>query len=341
IINNLFNEQFVMELFKKQILPCYPDFVSIKKIKIQPHKEYIWESTYHVVIEFKTIFIVNNGEEVDLPIFCSAHSDEPRENAYDALKYLWNSGFVKGNLTIPRPLFFSKKFNGIFYRGAEGVNLYQFIRNSNLVEVERIVAQAAKWFAKLHSLPVKNAYNFNPENSRIKTVIPGVDHILEKIRNDYPQYSEIYQKAYKVFITNEENFLSSAKKRWLIHGDAHPENVIRMSKKTIALIDFTDICLSDFTRDIGSFFQQIEFMCGRKINSPDFAKRIKNIFLDNYLNNVKIKLDESLQKRIDNYYNWTSMRTATFFLLRAKPEPERAHGLLAKVCSDMKLDCDI
>ena len=352
IINNLFNEQFVMELFKKQVLPCYPDFASIKKIKILPHKKYIWESTYHVVIEFKTTFIANSGKEINLPIFCSAHSDEPRKNAYDALKYLWDSGFAKGNLTIPRPLFFSKEFSGIFYRGAEGINLYHFIRNNDLMEIKRIVAQSAKWFAKLHNLSTDNAYNFNQKNSRIKTVIPGVSHILKRIRNDYPQYSKIYKQAYKIFTANEEDFLSSTKKRWLIHGDAHPENVIKMSARTIALIDFTDICLSDFARDIGSFLQQIEFMCSRKNNDRYFVKKIKNIFLDNYLNNVKIKQGRrprpsrgagspSLQKRIDNYYNWTSMRTATFFLLKSKPEPKRAHGLLVRICKDMKLSCQV
>ncbi len=337
IINKLFNEQFVMELFKEQVLPCYLDFDSIKKIKIQPHKKYIWESTYHVVIEFKTIFVSSNGEEIVLPIFCSAHSDEPRKNAYDALKYLWDSSFAKGNLTIPRPLFFSKEFNSIFYRGAEGAHLYHYIRNNDLPEVERITAQTAEWFAKLHSLPVKNAYNFNPENSRIKTVIPGADHILERINDDYPQYSEIYKKAYDIFIANEENFLSSTKQRWLIHGDAHPENVIKMSKRKIAMIDFTDLCLSDFARDIGSFLQQIEFMCNRKIDDKSFAQKMKDVFLENYLNNVQIKMDEFLRKRIDNYYNWTSMRTATFFLLRDKNEQDRAHDLLEKLCRDMKL----
>ena len=341
IINNLFDEQFVMELFKEQVLPCYPDLASIKKIKIQPHKKHVWESTYHVVIEFQTAFIANSGKEINLPIFCSAHSDEPRKNAYDALKYLWNSGFAKGNLTIPRPLFFSKEFNGIFYRGAEGVNLYHFIRNNDLMEIERIVAQTAEWFAKLHNLSADNVYNFNPKNSRIKTVIPGAGHILKKIRDNYPQYSAIYQKAYKIFIANEEKFLSSTGQRWLIHGDAHPENIIKMSKKTIALIDFTDICLSDFARDIGSFLQQIEFMCSRKINNRDFIKKIKSVFLNNYLNNVKIKLNGSLQERIDNYYNWTSMRTATFFLLKANSEPERVHGLLVRICKDMKLSCQV
>ena len=339
IINNLFNEEFIAELLKEKVLPLYPNFVCIKKIKIQPHKKYIWESTYHAVIEFKTTFAAHSGKEIELPIFCSAHSDEPRKNAYDALKYLWDSGFAKGRLTIPRPLFFSKKFNGIFYRGAKGFNLYHYIRNNNLLEVERIVVMAAQWFAKLHNLSVENAYNFNPENSRIKTVIPGVDHTLERIRDDYPQYNKIYKEAYKIFIANEEEFLASSKKRWLIHGDAHPENVIKMSKGKIAMIDFTDICLSDFARDIGSFSQQIEFMCNRKMDDKKFGQKMKKVFLENYLNNTEIELNSALQKRIDNYYNWTSMRTATFFLLKDKPEPERARKLLLKTCEDMKLDC--
>ncbi|MBU4141570.1 hypothetical protein KKE99_01700, partial [Patescibacteria group bacterium] len=89
----------------------------------------------------------------------------------------------------------------------------------------------------------------------------------------------------------------------------------------------------------GSFLQQIEFMCNRKMDDKKFGQKMKKVFLENYFNNVKIELNSALQKRIDNYYNWTSIRTATFFLLKEKSEPERAHKLLLKICEDMKLSC--
>ncbi len=53
--------------------------------------------------------------------------------------------------------------------------------------------------------------------------------------------------------------------------------------------------------------------------------------MDNYLNNAKIKLDKDLQTRIDTYYNWTAMRTATHHLIKDNSEPERAEPLIAIV----------
>lgn len=340
-IYNLLDEKIVSKIIKERVLPQYPDFSAIKKIEIHPYKKYIWESTYHIVIEYKTSFINSDKKIKVLPIICTAHSDEPRKNVYISLKFLWSRGFNKGNLTIPHPLFYSNFYRAAFYRGVKGVNLYQFIKEKNYVEIERIIPLAARWFAKLHKLPPADAKNFNKKNSRIATVIPGSKHVIDRVSEHAPQYLEAYQKIYQILDNEEKKFFKSTKQRWLIHGDAHPENVIKVSDKKIALIDFTDICLADFARDLGAFLQQIEFMGQRKLGDEQYIAKLKKLFLESYLKDAKIKLDDSLQKRINAYYNWTSLRTASFFLMKSNPEPERAHGLLVKICQDMRIDCDV
>jgi len=337
IIKELFSEEYVINLFKKKVLPLYSDFFGIKKVKIVFHKKYVWESTYHVVVEFVTTFQTKDKKNKILSIFCSAHSDEPRKNVYDALKYLWDNGFGKGFLTIPHPLFYSKKYNAIFYRGVNGRNLYQYIRKKDYENIEAIVPKAANWFAKLHNLPTVNAKNFNPLNSRIKTVIPGFKHILERIKEDHPKYLEIFEEFYRNFIEKEDRFFKYSKTLWFVHGDAHPENVIKMGQKKIGVIDFTDLCLSDFTRDIGTFLQQLEFMIMRKIDDQKYAEKMKKIFLDNYLANTTINIDDEEFRRIDNYYNWTAIRTATFFLLKHNAEPERAYPIIKRICEKLNI----
>ncbi len=330
-IYNLFDEQYVIGLFKKKVLPLYPDFRKVKKIKIIAHKKNIWSETYHVVIEFRTYFINQEGKTKVLPIFCSAHSNEPRRNIYVALKYLWHHGFSKGLLTVPHPLFFSEYFRATFYRGVEGRNLYKYIKENKKEEVEKVMPRAAAWFAKLHSLPTQGVKNFNKKNSRIRTTIPGKNHILYDIKSIYPHYYDLFKKAYDIFVKKEENFLASTDKRWLIHGDAHPENLIKMGKNKLGVIDFTDICLSDFARDLGCFLQQFEYMSARKMEDKDFINRMKQIFLETYLKSAKIKMSEHLQERIENYYTWTIVRTATFFLIKHNREPEKAVNLLKEV----------
>lgn len=336
-IEKLFDKKFVLDYLREKVLPLYPDFTEIKSIEIHAYKKHIWDEAYHVVVGYDVEVVGEDKETEVLPIFCSAHSDEPRKNVYDVLKFLWEHGFGQGNLSIPHPLFFSAEFNGTFYRGAEGKNLYRYIRVSNFEETENIIPKAAFWFAKLHQIPTADAKNFNEINSRIRTVMPGVDHIIDRIKEKHPEHLDFYKKVYKVFLETEENFLASTKKRWLVHGDAHPENVIRMSKEKIAVIDFTDLCLSDFARDLGAFTQQLEFMCKRKIEDKNYAKKVSKLFLDSYFSESQEKLTSELQARIDNYYNWTTIRTATHFLIKHDPEPERAIALIEEVKTRMGL----
>lgn len=333
------DQQFVLDLFNKEVLPLYPEFSAVKTIKINLIKNNIWTSTYHVVIEYQTVFTSHNNKLETRPIYCTAHSDEPRLNSFEALTFLWQNGFNRGNLTIPRPLFYSPDFNGFFYEGISGQNLYQYIRQKDLSAVESIVVKAAAWFSKLHHLSATaaKAKNFNPLNSLIETIIPGMAHALTKVKTLEPRYFEICRQAYEIINQAEKNFLVSTERRWLIHGDAHPENIISIDKNKIGVIDFTDICLADYARDLGTFLQQLEFMMLRKIDGQPLIEKSKRLFLNSYLKNAKITLDDNLQKRINNYYNWTALRTAIFFLLKDKAEPERAHGLLIKISRDLKL----
>lgn len=337
-ILRLFDQQYVSELFAEKILPLYPGFKEIKTVKISPVKKNIWTTTYHVVIEFMAGFSDANGAITELPVFCSAHSNEPRKNSFEALSFLWRNGFKHGNLTVPRPLFFSEYFNGYFYRGAQGQNLYHYIRHQNFAEIKDIIPKAAAWFAKLHGMDASKAKNFNEPNSRVRTVIPGYDLIFSKIANNYPDYCRDYKETFEFIEKKESEFFAQSSRRWLIHGDAHPENVIKMSENTIAVIDFTDICVADFARDLGTFLQQFEYMSIRKIENENYVKTMQNLFLENYFKLAKAKRDAKLEQRIHLYYCWTALRTAVVFLLKEKPEPERAHQLLAMVRRDLKLD---
>ncbi len=329
---NFFDEEYILKLFRSKVLSKYPDFKAIERVKIIPHKQKVWEHTYHVVLEFRTYFRDREDRVKSLSLFCSAHSDEPRKNVYYALKYLWNHDFGRSNLTIPRPLFYSDHYKATFYRGVRGNNLYSYIKELNFREIEKIVPKAAHWFAKLHQMPtdVRGIYNFNKQNSRIRSAIPGVSEILKVIEHRYPEFSEVYKKAYAKFVGKEEKFLKSTKDRYLVHGDSHPENIIKMSRNELAVIDFTDICLSDFARDLGCFLQQFEYMAQRKMGGEhqDFIDRMKTNFLDEYFAVTETLRNSELDERISNYYYWTMIRSATFLLIKDNPQPQEGRALV-------------
>ncbi len=333
----LFDAAFVLDFFQRELPPLYPAFSAVKSVVIKPYKKQVWETTYHVVIGFDVIFAAPGGREETIPVVCSAHSEEPRENIFLALKYLWARDFPTAGIDLPRPLFYSPEFRGTFYQGLVGENLLHYIKIKDEATVAEIIGAAAGLFARLHRLPVPAA-DFNPQNARLKTVIPGVEFIFKEMAARYHnRYDEDFKKIYRRFIDAEEKFLAASPSLCLIHGDAHPGNIIKTGPDKIGLIDFTDLCRGDFARDLGAFCQQLDYKLGGSGEKSETAARLKELFLASYLRSAGLEMDADLKRRVDLYYQWTAMRTVVFWFLRDQSDPKRGEELLRKVKEDLGL----
>jgi aminoglycoside phosphotransferase len=331
-ILSLFDEQYAREYFRRKLLPHYPGFSEITGVRLRPYKKLIWETTYHVVIGYTISLLAPAGKTEEIEVVCVAHSDEPRANVYEALRYLWQNGLPDDEIVLPRPLFFSQGFNGTFYRAIRGENLLHYIKANDREAVNHLVVLAAKLFAKLHSLPTAAAPNFNPANSRIATVIPGVPNILAEMASRYDgRYSEDLQRIYRSFIAAEEGYFSGVPALSLIHGDAHPENILRAGDQKVGLIDFTDLCLGDPARDLGTFIQQLEYKIKGKLNDAAYARETRDLFLSAYQEARQISLDGSWPERIRLYYNWTAIRTAIYHFLKFDSDEASGRRLLEGV----------
>lgn len=330
-IMSLLDKDYVRELFRREVLPQYPEFCALEDITIKPYKELTWTTTYHVVIGYQVGLRRPDGSGRVLPIVCTAHSSEDRENVYLGLSYLWEQGLPDSAIDLPRPLFYSPEFRGTFYRGLEGDNLFQYIQRADIKAIEGIVSGAGHIFASLHALPAPPHANFNPRNSRMETVIPGRGMILQEMSRRYGnRYNPDLGSLYAYFDEQEERYWGEGRALSLIHGDAHPENVLRTGPERVGLIDFTDLCLADPARDIGSFLQQLQYRIGSKLGDPAYTEKIKDLFLVSYFASSPEELDEDWRARIRVYYYWTMVRTATYFFLKYEPDENRAVKLLAE-----------
>lgn len=73
-------------------------------------------------------------------------------------------------------------------------------------------------------------------------------------------------------------------------------------------------------------------MMNRKIHDSDYTKDTIKLFIDSYFAKSKnTKLNNSVLERINTYYNWTAIRTATHFLLKDQPEPKRARKIINNI----------
>jgi thiamine kinase-like enzyme len=332
----LFDKKFVLDLFRRQVLPLYPGFKEITGVHIVPYKKMIWTTTYHVVVGFETRFIKDDGSAKTILIICSAHSEEPRANVFHVLNYLWANNFNNQRFGVPRPLFYSEEFRGVFYRGLRGENILSYIKNKNFALAEEKIILAAEIFARLHCLPVNPGPDFNADSARIETVIPGVPLILSEISARYGGvYDNDLKKVYDYFIAQENKFLAGRNDLCLIHGDAHLENIVDTGAGRVGMIDFSDLCRGDFARDLGTFLQQLEYKVLTKAGDEVMAEKLKAVFLKSYLAARKMVLSAEIEERIRFYYNWTAIRTAIYLLLKAETEPKRAIMLLEQVKSNI------
>lgn len=338
-ILQLLDEDFVCQYFSRELLPLYPDFLEIVSVKIKPYKKLIWQTTYHVVIAFEVEFLNKAKNKENVFLVCSAHSEEPRENVFRVLTFLQNRGLANDWIDIPTPLFFSSEFKGVFYTGLKGENILRQIRVGGDIAAKKI-ALTAKLFAALHSLDIKDAPNFNPQSAKIATVVPGLESILREMSKRYNGvYDEDLHKFYNHFISKETEFFKFEKNLVLIHGDAHLENIIDTGEGRLGIIDFADLCHGDFARDLGTFLQQLEYRATSVktgLRNPEENARFKKIFLEEYIKARGLVLDENLKERIKLYYDWTMLRTATYFFLKAEVEIERAEALFARVRASFK-----
>jgi thiamine kinase-like enzyme len=330
IIYKLLDEDYVLSYFKEHILPCYQDANDILKLKIRPYKKHIWITTYHVVIDYQVLFKLKNGKNRETHIICSAHSNEDRSLAFSTLKYLWQRRLGKG-IVFPRPLFYSPEFKGFFYRALQGKNLLQYILIKDKDNIADLVEKSGLMFALLHRINIRKYKPIvNEKNNSIATVVPGIKHLSQELKSRYrDNWHDKIVPHYLKYINIENEYLSTKPELSLIHGDAHTENIIKVSRQKIGLIDFVDFAISDFARDVGTFLQQLDYKLDyRFAHDLAWQKEMKQLFLANYFKHSQCILTKEVQTRIDNYYKWTALRTAAYWLLKEQNEPERAQAIL-------------
>ncbi|MFH1326047.1 MAG: aminoglycoside phosphotransferase family protein [Candidatus Falkowbacteria bacterium] len=333
----LLDQDFITKYLTEKLPAFYPKLKEINEITIKTCKKDIWKEKYRLVAKYTTTFTDDSGQKITLPIYCSASDCEDRKSVFDALNFLWQSSFSGDKYMMPRPLFYDEDFNAVLYRGLRGHHLYHFIGKKNINKVKEILPLAAQWFAKLHQIPATEQQNFNAQSSSIATVIPGSAHWLRSVQKKQPQYYEQIKNIFQTLYQREQDFFANSDKQWLIHGDAHPENIINISDTQVGAIDFGDMCLGDFARDLGAFMQQLHYMSIRHINNHDVIMEIKQLFLTEYLKATNIEMTDDLQQRIDTYYYWTMLRTSFVFLIQAQPAPDRAKPLVDELLDKLGL----
>jgi len=319
-VGQLFNQR------KAEINPAITEIVveRVEIIKSNFHHEY-----YSLVAAYD-LTAKQNGADIKLTIYCSAHSSESRRQTLDNLRLLWDKQIVNKQFLTNRPLFYDADCRGLFYVGLPGRNLYQYFKAGQLDQLNNYLRSTADWLARLHKLT--RGFRDWPDSRQqfIGQVVPGRQRALSKVQQNCPQEYSRFVKLYDVLENRETEHWPSRNNLAIIHGDLHPENII-VNQQRAAIIDWADASLGDPARDLGSFIQQLAFMGQRHLPDAEYWRQAQEFFLEAYQAAIGEAMAANWLKRLETYYYFTAFRTAIYFVSKSGPEPERADGLLTEV----------
>lgn len=312
-LSKLNDADYMMKYFNKnksifELQGCEIISMDIEKFKnITGHKRVLIVNRYNLEIRRS-----QNNDKVS--IIANCHTNGSREFCFNAVQYLYSTGFNHGNYQVTKPYLYDSNIYTFFYKNSKGKELFHYIQQQDNSILINPIRHAAAWLVKLHSTPL-------PKNRFIKQatydqIDPSLNFFMPWIEKTIPEYSSKINNIYQTLIKKDKNNLKKLKNRTLVYGDYHPENIIIKSplSKYITMIDFTDLSIGDPTKDIGCFLQQFKFM-SRLFLEKDKIHELQKIFLYTYLNKKKHGTDKQFFSRINLYQAITAFRSMIYIFL--------------------------
>ncbi len=327
-MEKLTDKDFVIGLFNERLSGFYPGFDRMRDINFRIYKRHLGKSSMILVLEYVIEYYNQEGQLKKINIFASAHSDGSREKSFYAQNYLYANGFADGAYLVGRPLFYLAEQFAFFYEAAMGRTLRKIIKQAPEIDVPHVIRLSAQWVKKLHNCPIRNGHRFS--NFDFSGTSPKPEKFQQDLGSVYPELGQRLAIIYKRLAVLQEKSAQNFKPT-IIHGDYHPENIIFKSSlpDQVMVIDFTDLALGDPMLDLGSFIQQLDFMCFH-IFSREQINKLKNIFLGYYFSKDFNQLNVDDLSRVNIYQAWVALRT-TLLLFYAKSAKSSLAELISEI----------
>lgn len=308
-IDLLLDKEYIFDFLDKNLNKIDKEAINLQKLYLYPIKNHRGLNR-HVVVFYSIAYSSKKSKNEKTKIVATAHSSGSRKITYKIMKAIYDHGFNTKKYAIPKPLFYNPVYKALFYKAAEGNNLYSFFRKQNWLIVRKNSLKVAVWLARFHDLEIKKIplkYNhltlksIDPSNL-LRKKNQAAKHFRKELKN---LFTEIKTTEKKVIPKNETT---------LLHGDLHPENVIiNPDKQNITIIDFTETRKGDCAYDIASFIQQVEAMSQGYFRKKQ-VKKLQEDFIKIYFEKRRIKYTKQISNRINLYMAWVALRGAIYFI---------------------------
>jgi len=241
-ILNLFQGDFVLDFLNKKILPLYPDFKKLEKVKIIPHKNNVWEHTYHVVIEFETTFLNKDNKKIKLPIL--GNETETKEISLDQIQPILHARIEEIFVLIRDKLYESSAIDHI-----DG----GIILTGGMTQTQGIKELASEVFV---NIPVKIANPINIQNGYVDFQTPSMATIAGIL-----VYALDTQSSFELDSNNNLRMKSEVIKSSITQQTDDKENKveddIRQKEETLANIANIDEKNQEKPKKLGGIWEKI------------------------------------------------------------------------------------
>ena len=304
----LTNHEYMVKLFNSRLFDIDHKALKVLNLNFYIIKEHLGKKFFHYVVYHKLTLKTNTGLRKRYTILCISFSNHGRRRMYQALELAYQNGFDKGQIIVPKPLWYVEELMAAFYIGVPGDNLLEYVKNGYLNMV--IVKRLAHGLSRLHNIlsfkKIKlKKHNFSP-------IFLDPTNVINRSYNKQTQLAKEVIKQFKLLKVIKKKL--GKDRHAFAHGDFHPENVIvnKFNNNQLAIIDFSEVCLAPIYYDIASFLQQFEFMTSSYLEPQEY-EQAEYIFLSTYFN--RQRLDKNIKNKINLYKSWTALKSSVYFMI--------------------------
>lgn len=304
--NKLKTHLILDQLYLSRLIKKALGLKKLAKISVYPVKVKLTSKFEHVVLAVKAKPV--SGKSVGL--YAMGHSSGIKKKLYQILCFFRDKE-KQVKIRVPEPLLYDKKTKSIIYKELAGPNLYELLekKKKNLLPIFRSLGRS---MARIHRLP-KNKI-FQQRDVTMAELDPS-DIVADIRRSDKQLYQRI-DRAEKKLGRMRSRLFKQSRKRRLVHGDLHPENVIVMNKNysrpKLGLIDIENAALSDREQDIGSFIEQVEIMAVPYF-TKEKIKKFQEEFIRAYSGEAKIEVAQIKSKLLTFYRAFYGLKAVIFY----------------------------
>lgn len=275
-------------LLQKKLALIFP------KENLKPKKVILLKDKLIFQNQYKLTVLVNLGNPPIKDIILEFHDNA--DYFYRNLFALKN--FPKIKIETAKLFGFFEKEKIIVRECLRGQFLIELLRKKvlNFKQLSELTKKSGFWLAKIHCFSLKTDFPYLKKKLNRKIEREILAKTIRFIKPNIKDLKPTIERNLSLLLKKMDE-LAKINKLSLIHGDYQAAN-FWLGKKGLRISDFDTLELGNPARDLGRFLWQLSYSLETAGCQQEKIEKLEEIFLEEYLNYNKIKLEPDFKTNI-------------------------------------------